>query len=565
VRRRDLLGGALGAATMSILVACGAPAPSPQQATPMPAGTPISGQVKRGGTIVVAHNGDFLFGGDMFRSTLSNNAGIAGALNGTGNLVKYSRDDINQIAPGVAESWQSDPTFTQWTFKIRNGITWHDGTPFTAQDAQWWLSLAALGARSGDKIRQPAAWSANLGGVDSVEAPDPNTVQLRLKAPKPQLLAILGDPLQQIGHPRHLMQPKIDAGMVDVAPQDVNFVSIGPFKMSRYDKGSRVQLVRHDQYWEKDEQGASLPYLDGIDYAIVPDPSAMDYAFLNSQLDMGARGKDQVLSKDRRDQYVAGLGDRVNYVNVEGTSVALISNTLKSGPLQDARVRQAMALWIDKKAYSPVAGGLSLTKTILSPKSPFTSPDYMTWPGFNPDTRDADRAQARQLLADAGYPNGFSISMLLGNYRQQNGIFFQGQLRDLGIDVQIDLKDAAGETQAYTSRNYELFAGGAPNPIIPELTESLMNVSSVSSGQGSAHNDQKVADLYQQLDAATSMDARVQVWRTLEKYYLIDQAYLIPVDAQIWVVPYRSYVQGLYPSEQAMYQNLDFARISLDK
>jgi len=73
-----------------------------------------------------------------------------------------------------------------------------------------------------------------------------------------------------------------------------------------------------------------------------------------------------------------------------------------------------------------------------------------------------------------------------------------------------------------------------------------------------------VADLYKQLDAATSMDTRAQVWRTLEKYYLIDQAYLIPVDAQIWVVPYRSYVQGLYPSEQAMYQNLDFARIWLD-
>ena len=288
--RRQVLRAGLAIAVVPLLAACGGqapPAPTTAPSTPRPTSPPPANaaqaaasiptpaptaavsQIKTGGTFVVAHQSDLVFGGDIFRSTLTDNTGVTGALNGVGNLVKYTREDIYKVGPGLAESWESNPTFTEWTFKIRDNVKWHDGTAFTAEDARWWLDLAVNGARVGDKVRPAAPWTANLGAVDGLDVVDGNRVRLRLKTPKPQLLTLLGDAIQQIAHPRHLMQPKIKAGQLDVTPQDVNFVSLGPFKMAQYDKGSSIQLKRHDQYYEKDAQGRQLPYLDGITSPII--------------------------------------------------------------------------------------------------------------------------------------------------------------------------------------------------------------------------------------------------------------------------------------------------------
>ncbi len=588
--RRQFLRLTLATAGASLLAACGSaqspPAPSISAGAASAAGSalasasqaangsataagsqPAQKAPKTGGTFLVAHHSDLLFGGDVFRSTLSDNTGVTGALNGVGNLVKYSREDIYKVAPGLAESWESNPTFTEWTFKIRDNAKWHDGTPFTAQDAKWWLDLAISGARSGDKIRPPAPWAGNLGPVDGVEALDGNHVRLRLKTPKAQLLTLLGDPIQQIAHPRHLMQPKIDQGQTDVTPADVGFVSVGPFKMLKYDKGSRIQLKRNDLYWEKDAQGRPLPYLDGIDYPIIPDPSSMDYAIINGQLDGGARGKDHLLTQARLDQYKKALGDKVQFVSVGFSSLALIINTLKPGPFQDARVRQAVELWVDKAAYGTVIGGLTYQQTLLNPKNPFSSPDFQTWPGWNLATRDQDKAKAKQLMSDAGYASGFDTTLLVRSDVQQNGVFFQGQLAGLGIRAKLDITDTAGQQQRAQARNYVLFSNAAPNPLIPEATASLLNAASKApgGGLGAAHEDPKVADYYAQLDAATDTPTRIRIWRELEKYLLVDQAYVVTADAQYRTIGYRSYVQGLYPPPENQYQNLDFATVWLDK
>jgi ABC-type transport system substrate-binding protein len=124
---------------------------------------------KRGGTFIVAHDTDPILGADTMRTTLSPTSAFTATLNGNGSFVRWAREDLYRIEPGLAESWEADPTFTAWTFRIRDGVTWH-GTLFTAQDAAWWLNLAAFGARTGDKIRAPAVWASSLGQFDSVTA-----------------------------------------------------------------------------------------------------------------------------------------------------------------------------------------------------------------------------------------------------------------------------------------------------------------------------------------------------------------------------------------------------------
>jgi ABC-type transport system substrate-binding protein len=337
--------------------------------------------------------------------------------------------------------------------------------------------------------------------------------------------------------------------------------------MAQYDKGSRIQLKRHDGYWEKDAQGRPLPYLDGIDFPIISSPDAMDNAFVNGQLDGGARGREHLLTQARVDQIKNALGDKVQFIKIGFVSADLIINTLKPGPFQDVRVRQAVGLWLDRAAYGLVIGGLTYPQTLMNPKNPFTSPDFTTWPGWNPATREQDKAMAKQLMADAGYGAGFETTLLGRNDAQQNAVFFQGQLDGLGIKATLNMKDTAGVTQAAQARDYVLYSNAAPNPLIPEATESLLNVASKApnGGLGAAHEDPKVADYYVQLSAATDVATRTQIWRALEKYLLVESVYLIPVDAQYRTIAYRSYVQGLFAPPENQYQNLDFATVWLDK
>ena len=138
------------------------------------------------------------------------------------------------------------------------------GDPLPEQYGDWlWMNPP------GD--RPTGAWARVVAGIiDSVEATDSRTAVFRLKQPTPSLLEALTNHRIQIAHPKHLMQPEIDAGNVTVSPADVDYVGLGPFVFDRFNEGSVWSVTRFDQYWEI-EDGNSLPYLDGIDFAIVPD------------------------------------------------------------------------------------------------------------------------------------------------------------------------------------------------------------------------------------------------------------------------------------------------------
>src|SRR5262249_9869775 len=126
INRRHFL--ALGAgAGFAVLAACGSGSSAGiNQAT---GATPQGGSPKRGGTYVVTQ-ADLTVGGDPMVGGTGRNALFTACLNGIGNLVRFDRQDNYKVVPGLAESWENDPTSTQWTFKIRDNAKWHDGTPF---------------------------------------------------------------------------------------------------------------------------------------------------------------------------------------------------------------------------------------------------------------------------------------------------------------------------------------------------------------------------------------------------------------------------------------------------
>ena len=391
-----------------------------------------------GGIFTFANRRDPPAGWDSHRSTTVNLGHINGGLSGNGNLVRPCRATDFEVCPSVAESWEPNSDFTQWTFKIRDDITWHDGKPFTAQDAKFWFDLVAF--------RRHRAATTRSAGPPTSRAPLATSPPPRLWRatscrstsawPEPFYLLKIFASNYNISHPPHLMQPFIDRGEVTVSFQDVDFVGIGPFKMKEFTKGVRAQIRRNDAYWEQDDKGNQLPYLDGIDFVMLPDKIAMDAAFRVGRIDGGARGSGHTLTQERQAGYIDDLGDKVYFIHVPATSAGLVLNTISPGPLQDVRVRKAMALWIDKQEVFPAfQGGFGKEFTILLPGNPFVNPDFLSWPGWDPTTKADARAEAKRLLAEAGYgPGDVTVKHLCRRAWLQKCEYYGAQFQELGVD-----------------------------------------------------------------------------------------------------------------------------------
>jgi peptide/nickel transport system substrate-binding protein len=540
----------------------------PEPADPSkPGPKPAADQaVKTGGIAVIAHREDPPAGWDpMFQTSISL-AGVATSVFGDGNLVRPCYADIYKVCPALAESWQNNADFTQFTFKLRDNVFWHDGTKLTAEDIRWWVDLAYNGVKVGDKTRPAARFKAYFGNLDKVEAPDAQTVRFTLKTSTPYFLDLLASRNVQIAHPRHLMQPKIEAGNVMVSPADIGYVGLGPFKVDKVEKGSSIQVRKFDKYWDKDAQGRPLPYLDGIDFPIINDFSAVVAAFRAGRLDGGTRGLGFTLKPDQKASLQQSMGDQVWFADLGGQRETLWFNTLRDTPLKDVRVRKAISLAIDKReGIQAVEGGNAFLSTLQNPKSPWPNPDWMTWPGYKEGGRDQDRAEAKRLLADAGFANGFETTLFGQRSWQAEEEWIQAQLATVGIKATLDLVDIATYNDRASRKDFNLQTGKGATITFPEGLSVLIDQLSLANNAFAVHEDPKVHEFFTRFDSAKNMDERVQIYREMEKYVLLDQVYGVVLYDQVQTIPFRSYLKGIPVPQEDITANLSYATAWLDK
>lgn len=530
------------------------------------AGAAFPDEHEYGDILVLANRGDPPAGFDTLRTSSIALHHVAGAIFGPGNLVMRCRENMYFICPYLATHWVTNLGFTEWTFTIRGDAYWHDGVPFTAEDVKFWFDLVYFGIKIGDKVRAPAYFKGELGDIEKVEVLAGNRVRFVFRQRNPHFLDILANPRFKIAHPRHLMQPRIEKGEVSISPLDVGAVGLGPFKLESYERGSVVRVRRFDQYWEKDANGGSLPYLDGIDYIIMPDPFSMDAALRAGRIDGGARGQGHYLTVERKSGYTRSLGDDVFFAEIEGGNFRLAFNMLKEGPWQDPRVRRAMALWIDKQAAIPLAlGGFGWTAPDLGPPNIPIPRYFINWPKFNAGLLENRRAEAKLLMAEAGYADGFSIGHLTRSLNTATGEFLMAQLAGLNIDVHLQVVDEGEWNRARVSLDYDSQEGRLTPSPIPEGTESVYGRYSKNPDAYAKHEDIKIDQMYYRLREALTFEQRVQIWRDIERYLFQEQTYIIPVAEAINVVPYRSYVKGLAVPTEDAHTHTDFATVWLDR
>ena len=557
-------------AVMVMAAACGSgeePTGTPSVDSDAVPAVPGEETPKRGGVLTLANRGDPPAAFDTMRTSSIALHHVGGAIFGPGNLVRRCRENMYLVCPDLASNWIANPGFTEWEFTIRPNVTWHDGEPFTAEDVQFWYGLAADGWESdGAPVRAPAYFRGDLGDIESVEVLEFNRVRVTLAEPNPHYLTVLANPRLRIAHPKHLMAPLLEEGEYSVAPLDVGAVGTGPFKLDRYEAGSLVRVVRNDDYWERGA-GGNLPYLDGIDYVVMPNPTAMDAAFRTGRIDGGARGEGHYLTQERKAAIDSQLGpDEVFYGEMQGGMFRLGFNVLREGPWQDAQVRQAISLWIDRETAIPtVLGGFGYISPTFSPANPFTSADFTTWQRFNRGALEERRAEAVALMAEAGQADGFEMGYLCRARLTARCEFLHNQLAGLGIDMQIHLVDEAEWNRGRVSLDYDSQPGSNFTSPIPEGTEAAYGVYSRFPDAYAKHEDAHVTLLYEELRATRTHRQRVAAWREIERYVVRDRSYVVPIAGTIQVVPYRTYVKGLVIPPEDGHTHTDFATVWLDK
>jgi len=343
---------------------------------------------------------------------------------------------------------------TTYTFKIREGVRFHDGSLLTAADV----------AASWEHIIHPPqgvlsprqSWYTM---VDTVAAPDPTTLVFRLKFATSAFIPALADPFTFIYKKATLDQ--------DPRWYEKNVLGSGPFKFAEYETGQSIKGVRNSDYYRK-----GLPYLDGFTGIFADKQAVRVEAIRSDRAAIEFRG----LPPSARDEIVKALGDKVTVQESDWNCGSLVQPNHKKKPFDDARVRRALTLAIDRWHGAPALAKIANVRTvggIVFPGSPLaaTKEELQQIAGFWPDI-EKSRAEARRLLKEAG-AEGLSFELLNRGVDQPYkfvGIWLVDEWSKIGLKVTQRVVPTGPYLDALRSGNFEVFSGanchGVPNPLM---------------------------------------------------------------------------------------------------
>jgi peptide/nickel transport system substrate-binding protein len=357
-------------------------------------------------------------------ATYSTNAPMMGVFN---NLVIYDQhkpqNSLDTIVPELATSWSWNADKTQLTFLLRDGVKWHDGQPFTAKDVKCtWDMLRGVSQQTFRKNPRKD-WYEN---VNEVSLKGDREVTFMLKRPQPSLLAMLASGYSPV-YPCH----------VPPAQMRTHPIGTGPYRFVELKQNESIKLVKNPDYWKK-----GLPYLDGIEFTIIPNRSTAVLAFVTGKVDMTFPTEVTVaLQKDIEAQVPKAVCD-LEPMNV---NTNLIINR-DAPPFDNPDLRSAMAMALDRKAFVDILfqGKADIGGALLPPPAGVWGlpPDILkTIPGYGPEVQK-NRAEARKLMEKAGYGPDKRLKIKVSTrnlaiYRDPAVIVID-QLKDIYIDAELE-------------------------------------------------------------------------------------------------------------------------------
>ncbi|MBF8299454.1 MAG: transporter substrate-binding protein, partial [Dehalococcoidia bacterium] len=480
---------------------------------------------------------------------------VLSPLHGNGGLVGTKREANGEPRPVLAESWTMSEDAKIWTFKLRSGVLWHDGTPLVAEDVKFSLNLGL----TPPKGRRATSIGNSLPGLQDIQVVDEHTVRLVFNQFSAHLLEALASTGNEIALPRHLGQKELDKGNVTFGLAPLGWVSLGPYKYDQYVRGGSFTVVRFDKYWEKDAQGRSMPYLDSVVNTPIPDRAVALGAFRAGRLDAMSRGAGTSLDPQEVQILKKSLPGKVWYHRFPYLDRTIDMNAQKP-PFSDIRARKAVFLYMDREeGAQKMLGGHAHSSGWLSPSSWWASNAYKEWPGYTQATKKQDQAEAKRLMQEAGLVGASAPITCRTDYLYMCE-FQLSVLTELGFKSEIMLLDVNAEGEAGRTMNFITKSGGICDGLLPNCLASL-----VSTAVNARYNDPKLDAWDRTISTSTDPLARREALWAAERYFLLEQAHAAPFLREEVVAPYRTYLKGsIVPGYQAG-DNSDRATDWIDK
>jgi peptide/nickel transport system substrate-binding protein len=317
-------------------------------------------------------------------------------------LTKINEDF--SITPLLAEKWTFSPDLKTLTFTLRKGVTFQDGEAFSSKDVKFSFERAA-GKDSTNKDK------AFFASIESIDASDPNVVVLKFKAPSFQALFHLG------------LNTAVVIDEKSAATEATQPVGTGPYKLSAWNKGSSATLDKWDGF-----RDAAKIAIKHATFRFIADPSAEVAALLAGDVDSFPR----VAATQNYPQFQSDPRFQVLIGGTEGKTILSINN--KKKPLDDLKVRQAIAYAIDRKAI--IDGAMNGLGTPIGSHLTPNDPGYVDLTGQYPH----DPEKAKALLKEAGVQTPLSLTLTLPppDYARKGGEIIAAELADVGINAKIE-------------------------------------------------------------------------------------------------------------------------------
>ena len=386
------------------------------------------------------------------------------------NLLKMDKD--GKVVPGLAEKYEVSDDQLTWTFHLRDGLKWSDGSALTADDFVYsWQRLVdpsvaapyaqtVLGMVEGydDAIGRPDADGNTTVDPDptklKVEEQDENTLIVHMAKPTPYF-----DKLAAFVSLSPVKKDVVEANPDGWSIDPKTYISTGPFKLTGWEPGSYLMFEKNENYWDAD----SIK-LDGIKCLLMQDQNATFSAYESG---------DALMIKDVPTQEITTLKDRSDFHidPILGTYYLDLNTTLDE--FKDPKVREALSLALDRKYISE-----TITAGTYTPASGFVSEGVTDWNGtawqdnitdksayINIDDHAGNLAKAKELLKEAGYENGVGLPEMVystndASYHKKIAEYLQQAWGELGLKVQVNIVEWKSFTPQRRSGNYQIARDG---------------------------------------------------------------------------------------------------------
>lgn len=347
------------------------------------------------------------------------------------NMFNYlvKKDKNQKVQPDLAASWEI-VNDTTWRFKLREGVVFHNGDPFTAEDVKFTLERVA----KDNKLLE----YGNYKQIKEVKIIDPQTVDIITNAPEPVLL----NRLSRLGSGMLPSKYIKEKGWEEFLK---NPVGTGPYKFQEWKRDDRLTLVKNDQYF------GDKPKWDKLVFRSIPEDATRVAELLTGGVDLAVNIPPSDLERiesNEGTQTKTGPTQRVMMLTVRTTPGTVTENP---------KVREAIDLAIDEKAIvdNILAGGGTPTRTRVTPGNFGANPDLYGKALYDPE-------RAKQLLAEAGYPNGLELTMSAPSGRylkdKESAELMQAMLAEVGINVKLELLEWSKFNERYKAKKFnELF------------------------------------------------------------------------------------------------------------